>query len=104
MKAATGAESAADVVVGRYQGTVMVTVHGELDPPKVAHLRLLLTDLIEGQGNVAVIVDLQQATAADGDPRGLEKFAISTKRDHGGHAVVVVDDPSARAVAARGER
>lgn len=63
-----GEEAPAEVVVGRYQGTVMVTVHGELDPAKVAHLRLLLTDLIDGQGNVAVIVDLQDATAADDDP------------------------------------
>jgi hypothetical protein len=104
MNAAPGAESPPGVVVGRYQGTVMVTVHGELDPPKVAHLQLLLTDLIEGQGNVAVIVDLQRATAAAGDPRGLEKFAVSTKRAHGGHAVVVVAEPSAQAVAARSER
>ena len=82
----------------------MVTVHGELDLPKVAHLRLLLTDLIDDQGNVSVVVDLQDATAAPDDPGGLGKFAEATKHAHGRHAVIVVDQPSARTIATRGER
>lgn len=90
MSAAPAARSLAGVVVGRYQGTVMVTVHGELDPPKLAHLRLLLTDLVEGQGNVSVIVDLQDATAAAGQPNGVETFVAEAKHGERRHAVVVV--------------
>jgi hypothetical protein len=92
------------VVVGRYKGTVMVTVHGELDVPKVAHLRLLLTDLIDDQGNVSVVVDLQDATPAPDDPGGLGRFAEATKHAHGRHAVIVVDQPSARGPAGRSAR
>ena len=92
------------VVVGRYKGTVMVTVHGELDPPKVSHLRLLLIDLIDDQGNVSVVVDLRDATAASGDPGGLGRFAAATKHAHGRHAVIVVDQPSARTLASKSGR
>ena len=102
MNPAPAAMSPNGVVVGRYQGTVIVTVHGELDPSKVAHLRLLLTDLIDGQGNVSVVVDLQDATPAPGDPGGLGRFAEATKHAHGRHAVIVVDAPSARTLATRG--
>jgi hypothetical protein len=77
-------------------------VHGELDAPKIAHLGLLLTDLIDGQGNVAVIVDLQHASAPAGDPCSLENFAVTTKLAHGSQAVVVIDEPFASGLAARG--
>jgi hypothetical protein len=97
MSPALGATSPTGVVVGRYQGTVMVTVHGELDAPKVAHLRLLLADLVEGQGNISVVVDLQDATAAAGDPNGVEIFAAEAT--HRRHAVVVVAQPSSGVVA-----
>lgn len=104
MSAAQGVRSPNGVVVGRYKGTVMVTVHGELDPPKVAQLRLLLTDLIDDQGNVAVVVDLQDATAALDDPGALGRLAAATKHAHGRHAVIVVDQPSPRTPAIRGNR
>jgi anti-anti-sigma regulatory factor len=51
------------IVIGRYQATVVVTVHGELDLPKAAHLSYVLADLIDGQGNLSLIVDLHDATA-----------------------------------------
>ncbi len=98
------AKSPNGVVVRRYRGTVMVTVHGELDPLKVAHLRLLLTDLIEGQGNVSVIVDLQDATAEAHDPDGVEMFAAEAKHAHRRHALVVVAEPSNGALTKRSER
>lgn len=79
----------------------MVTVHGELDPSKVAHLQLLLADLIDNQGNVSVVVDLQDATAAPDDPGGLGKFAEAAKHAHGHQAVIVGDKPSARTLETR---
>jgi len=50
------------LVVGRALGTVVVTVAGELDLDSCELLESLLTDLIEGQGNLAVAVDLTRAT------------------------------------------
>lgn len=55
------------VVIGRYGGTVVVTVHGELDLAGGAGLEHALVDLIDGQGNLSVIVDLRDATASDGE-------------------------------------
>ena len=104
MSPALEAMAPTGVVVGRYQGTVMVTVHGELDPAKVAHLRHLLTDLIDGQGNVSVIVDLQDATAAADDPGGVEMFAAEATHAHRRHAVDVVTKRSGGTLARRGER
>lgn len=92
------------VVVGRYQGTVVVTVHGELDPPKVSHLRLLLSDLIDGQGNVSVVVDLQHATTADGDPERLAIFAEEAKRAHRRCDLVVVPEPAPARTGRYGDR
>jgi hypothetical protein len=104
MSPVPAATSPTGVVVGRYQGTVMVTVHGELDPPKVAHLNLLLNDLIDGQGNVSVIVDLQDATAAAGDPDSVEMFAAQATHGHRRDVVFVVAESSAGTLARRGER
>lgn len=104
MSAVPAANSPNGVVVGRYQGTVMVAVHGELDPPKVDLLRLLLRDLIDDQGNVSVVLDLQDATAAPDDPGALGRFAQEAKLAHGRDAVIVVDEPFPRTLARRGER
>ena len=52
---------------------MVVTVHGELDRQRAAHLDLVLADLIDGQGNLSIIIDLRDvtATAADNDRAGL---------------------------------
>ena len=55
--------SARSIVIGRFRGTVVVTVHGDLGPTRAAHLGLMLTDLIDGQGNLSLVVDLHDATA-----------------------------------------
>ena len=59
------------LVVGRGLGTVVVTVDGELDLPGCELLRGVLSDLIEGQGNLAVAVDLRRAVA---EPNALNMF------------------------------
>jgi anti-anti-sigma regulatory factor len=59
------------LVVGRGLGTVVVTVDGELDLPGCARLRGVLSDLIGGQGNLAVAVDLRKATV---EPTALDVF------------------------------
>jgi anti-anti-sigma regulatory factor len=57
------------LVVGRALGTVVVTVDGDLDLEGCGLLTRLLHDLIDGQGNLAVAVDLGRAEAeADAAP------------------------------------
>ena len=53
------------IVVSRFQGTVVVSIHGDLDGPRSDDLGYLLTDLIDGQGNRSLIVDLRDATALE---------------------------------------
>ena len=55
------------VRIARSEGTVVVTVRGELDVEKAADLGGILADLIDGQGNLSIVVDLQEASATDRD-------------------------------------
>jgi hypothetical protein len=64
-------------VIGRAFGTVVVTVRGDLDAAALGRLDGVLTDLIAGQGNLAVSVDLTRAT---GEPEALHAF-VSVQRE-----------------------
>ena len=55
------------IAIARSAGTVVVTVRGELDAEMSQHLGGILADLIDGQGNMSVLVDLHEASAADPD-------------------------------------
>lgn len=55
------------IAVARSAGTVVVTVRGELDAETSQHLAGILADLIDGQGNMSVLVDLHAASARDPD-------------------------------------
>ena len=59
------ASSAASISVRRAQGRVVVSVQGELDGQRTAILEQVLSDLIDGQGNLDVLVDLRDAALAD---------------------------------------
>jgi len=59
------------LTVGRGFGTVTVTVDGELSVGGSELLEGVLTDLIEGQGNRTVVVNLEQAVV---DPAALRVF------------------------------
>jgi anti-anti-sigma factor len=65
--AATTGPEGASIAVARSAGTVVVTVRGELDAETSRHLGVILADLIDGQGNMAVLVDLHDARATDPD-------------------------------------
>ena len=58
--------------VARALGTVVVTAQGVLDHAGARALRHVLDDLIENQGNMAVVVDLHGVT--DVDPGCLDVF------------------------------
>ena len=53
------------VTVGRALGRVVVTLHGELDTVAAPVLQSSLTDLIEEQGNLDVIIDLAKLEFID---------------------------------------
>lgn len=62
---ATSATAAPPLVVGRVLGTVVVALSGEIDGCTSSFLGAVLTDLIEGQGNQAVVVDLADLRRLD---------------------------------------
>jgi anti-anti-sigma factor len=65
------------LVVGRGLGTVVVTVEGELDVAGCRLLEGVLTDLIEGQGNLTVAVDLGKAMV---EPEALIVFIDAARQ------------------------
>lgn len=110
---ATSAIGPSPLVVGRTLGTVVVTVHGDLDGSISSYLSAVLGDLIEGQGNQAVVVDLPDmrrldqaavaalSTAAQSSDRGRGRLALRRPTAHvaevlatAGLAGLVVDDGS----------
>lgn len=73
-----GLRARSGIVVSRYQGTVVVTIHGDLDGRRSGDLAYMLADLIDGQGNRSIIVDLRDATATD--PQWLSVFTDAAAR------------------------
>ncbi len=71
----------------------MVTVHGELDVTRAAHLGSILSDLIDGQGNLSITVDLHDATASDADSLWVFSEAAERARRRGG--TVRLNEPPA---------
>lgn len=57
--------AAGSVAIGRFGGTIVVTLHGDLDRSRSATLASTLHDLIDGQGNLAVVVDLRDVGRID---------------------------------------
>lgn len=53
------------LAIARALGAVVVTVHGELDASTSVVLGRRLEDLIEGQGNLFVVVDLRGVVVSD---------------------------------------
>lgn len=75
----TGGQGAGGaIVVGRFLGTVVVTVHGKVDLIKAAALAGVLDDLIDGQGNLAMVVDLRDVSWIDG--AGMHVLASAMER------------------------
>jgi anti-anti-sigma factor len=70
--------------VSRDLSAVVVTVSGDLDVFGCVRLGAVLGDLIDGQGNMNVVVDLSHTSSVD--PAGLGVFGAAAKlaRHHGG--------------------
>ena len=54
------------LVFGRAYGAVVVDVHGALDGDTAGQLRDRLVDLIDGQGNRHLVMNLLETTGVDG--------------------------------------
>lgn len=79
------------LAISRALGSVVVAVHGNLDVPGTRHLGSVLADIIDGQGNLAVIIDLHDATALDA--RDLSVLATAAERAGRKGVTVTLADP-----------
>ena len=77
-------------MVGRALGTVVVTVDGALNLESSELLARVLSDLIEGQGNLAVAVDLGKAIV---DPEAVTVFAEAAERASERGATFILERP-----------
>ena len=91
------AAPALSVAVGRAVGTVVVTVNGVLNVDSSELLARVLDDLIEGQGNLAVAVDLGKAIV---DPEAVTVFAEAAQRASRRGARFILEKPPSEAHAA----
>jgi len=85
------------LVVGRHIGMVVVTVTGDLDHAGCQVLEAVLTDLIEGQGNLTVAVDLGKATI---EPEALWVFIVAAGQARRRGATLVLQGAPANTQAA----
>lgn len=83
----------APIGIGRSDGTVVVTLAGCLDASGSGWVEHLLGDLVDGQGNLFVAIDLRRVERAD--PSVLALLVVFSVRaaGHGGH--LVLREPSA---------
>ncbi len=72
------------VVVGRALGTVVVTLHGELSAVTSGVLGDVLLDLIEGQGNLFVVIDMRDIVIPAGERLDVLVEARASLLDRGG--------------------
>lgn len=82
------------VVVGRGLGTVVVTVEGEVTLASCQLLEGVLTDLIEGQGNLTVAVDLGKAIV---EPEALMVFIQAARQARRRGTRFILREPPAEA-------
>ncbi len=66
------------VAISRFRGTVVIALQGDLDRASSAVLASTLDDLIDGQGNLAVVVDLREVRRIDGS--GIDVLASASQR------------------------
>ncbi len=70
--------------VSRTGGTVVVTIHGEIDFADWARIDAILRDLIDAQGNLDVVLDLCEVVSLERDAVPLIVHAARQAHTHGG--------------------
>jgi anti-anti-sigma factor len=86
----------APIAIGRSDGTVVVTLAGRLDASGTAWLDHLLADLVEGQGNQFVAIDLHGVEEADSSVLALLVAFAGRAAGHGGRIVLREPPPATR--------
>lgn len=81
------------LVFGRALGKVLVSIHGPLDATTAPQLKDRLVDLIDGQGNRHVVLDLGGMTSID--PSGLSVLVDARKRIQKHAGEIVLSGPPA---------
>lgn len=84
------------LVVCRCDGTVVVTLGGKLDAAAAELLELVLTDLVEGQGNRAVEIDLEEDCVLGPEALWVMRGMAERARRLGAGFEVLVRDVAAR--------
>ena len=74
--------------VGRSFGAVVVTVHGDIDARRASLLDSVLSDLIDGQGNLFVVVDLSDVVMSDLDAVDVLSAARASLEERSGRFVL----------------
>ncbi len=92
VSATSGSTRHFSIVIGRQLGTVVVAVHGEVDMSRAGRLAHILADLIDGQGNLSLVVDLHDATTSDPDSLSVFVEAAERARQRGG-SVTLAEPP-----------
>ena len=82
------------VLVSRARGTVVVAIRGELDTYTAPRLQSHLQDLIEDQGNLAMVLDLSEMTFIDSSGLSVLVHALKRMRDHGGRLTLSSPKPA----------
>ena len=87
------------MAIGRALGTVVVTVHGDLNSATSPQLAEVLRDLIDDQGNLSVVVDVRSLTLSS--PVGAAALAVAghwAQRHGGTLSVAHASEPLRRAL------
>lgn len=79
----------------RLGSRVVVMLHGELDLATAPHLRETLADLIDGQGNLSMIIDLANLAFIDCSGLAVLVGALRRMRDRGGEIALRDPNPTA---------
>lgn len=91
--------SSRSIVVRRAPIGVVVTVQGHVDGAGAEILERVLSDLIEGQGNLSVVVDLAGADIGDRNARAALRVPADQARRRGAAFSVLRPDAGVRVAA-----
>ncbi len=89
-------EAPFQTLVSRFEGAVVVAIHGELDTYTAPGLRRLLHDLIDDQGNLTVVVDLAKVAFIDSSGLSALVVALKSIRSRGGKLTLANPSRNAR--------
>ncbi len=76
------------LVFSRALGSVIVHIHGALDATTAPELKDRLVDVIDGQGNRQLVLDLRRTTRIDSNGFSVLVDALHRQRKRGGDLVV----------------